>query len=364
MNEAPLPVQPIPPIADGTGKPFVYVAGYRPEISIFRLDVDAAQLNSVGTVVAGPSPSFLAIDPNGRFLVAIDEVSEGRVVSFAIDAATGGLTRVNEVASGGFGPAHVSLDRTARWVLVANYAGQRPGTITVLPISPEGRLGDLVDRHDYGPSSMPHFIGADLSNQFVFVPVKGGPFVGQQRFDAATGRIEDATPDRMPSAPRAAPRHLDFHPNGRFVYVINEAALTITAYALDPTRGLTEIESVPTVPADVVERKGFSTADIHVHPTGKWLYGSNRGHNTIVQYAIDQNSGKLTLVGHEGRTIKTPRNFHIDPSGRLLLAANQGDASVSVFRIDGTTGRLELAGPPTPAGDKPSFVGVVMLKGP
>ncbi|HEY0711824.1 MAG TPA: lactonase family protein, partial [Polyangia bacterium] len=357
------PPAPVSAAPEGARQPFVYVAGYRPEIRVFRLDVDAAQLAPVTTVEAGKSPSFLAIDPQGRFLVAIDEISEGRVTSFRIDAATGGLARVNEVASGGFGPAHVSLDRSARWVLVANYAGSRPGTIAVLPISAEGRVGEVVDRHDYGPDAMPHYIGADLSNRFVFVPVKGGPFVGQQRFDANTGQIENAAPDRVPSAPRAAPRHLDFHPNGRFVYVINEAALTITAYTLDPERGLTEIETLSTMPADVVERKGFSTADIHVHPSGRWLYGSNRGHNTIVQFAIDQETGRLTLVGHEGRTIKTPRNFHIEPSGRLLLAANQGDASVSVFRIDPASGRLELAGTPTPAGEKPSFVGVVLLKG-
>ncbi|HEY0706587.1 MAG TPA: lactonase family protein, partial [Polyangia bacterium] len=347
---------------DSSVKPFVYVSGYRPEIRIFRLDVDAAQLTPAGSVEAGKSPSFLAIDPAARFLVAIDEVSEGRAISFAIDRATGGLTRVNEASTGGFGPAHVSLDRTARWVLVANYADPRPGTIAVLPISAEGRLGELVDRHDFGPATMPHYIGADLSNRFVFVPVKGGPFVGQQRFDANTGQIEPGTPDRVASAPRSSPRHLDFHPNGRFVYVINEAAFTITAYAFDAERGLTEIESVSTLPADA-ERKG-STADIHVHPNGKWLYGSNRGHNSIAHYEIDQATGKLTLVGHEGRTIKTPRNFHIDPSGRLLLAANQGDASVSLFRIDGATGRLELAGTPIPAGEKPSFVGVALLKAP
>ena len=153
-----------------------------------------------------------------------------------------------------------------------------------------------------------------------------------------------------------------FHPNQRLAFVINEQALTVTSYSYQADQGtLTEIASVSTIPAEVVERKGFSTADIHVHPSGKWLYGSNRGHDSIVQFRIDEATGRLTLVGHEQRTIKKPRNFHLDPTGQLALVANQGGDSVSIFRIDPGTGRLELAGEPTPAGAKPSFVGVLPL---
>jgi 6-phosphogluconolactonase len=211
---------------------------------------------------------------------------------------------------------------------------------------------------------MPHFIAADPSNRFVFVPVKGGPYVAQLRFDAATGHLQPNRPNRVQSAPKAGPRHLDFHPSRRFAYVINEQAMTITAYDFDQDKGtLKEIETVATIPADVPAGTDFSTADIHVHPGGKLLYGSNRGHNSIVIFRIDEGSGRLTLVGHETRHIARPRNFHIDPTGSLLFVANQEAGSVTVFRIDAASGQLELVGPPTPVGAKPSFVGVVMLPG-
>jgi 6-phosphogluconolactonase len=345
--------------------PFVYVAGYRPEILIFRLDVEAATLTPVGRADGGRQPSYLAIDKEARFLVAANEVDAGRVTAFAIDARTGGLTRLNDASSGGFGPAHVSIDGSGRFVLAANYAGDKPGSVAVLPIGPDGRLAEPVARHEFGPKTMPHFITVDPTNRFVFVPCKGGPYVAQQRFDAATGKLIANQPDRMAAAAGAGPRHMAFHPNGGFAYVINEQAFTIAVYRYDQQTGqLTEVETVATLPADVKDTKGFSTADIHVHPSGKWLYGSNRGHNSIVQFAIDPASGRLTLVGHEGRGIAKPRNFHIDPSGRVLLVANQDSASVTLFRIDGTSGRLAPAGEPVPAGLKPSFVGVALLKGP
>jgi 6-phosphogluconolactonase len=356
-----------PPPAAGapaaTG-PLVYVGGYRPEILIFRLDVQAAQLVPVGSADGGSSPSFLAFDPRARFLYAVNEVDDGRVVSFAIDRASGALTRLNDASSAGFGPAHLSVDRTGRWVLVGNYAGSKPGTIAVLPVGSDGRLGAAVARHDFGPGTMPHHIAADPSNQFVFVPCKGGPYVAQHRFDAATGQLAPGTPDRIKSPPGSGPRHLAFHPNGRFAFVINEQAMTITSYKLDPANGLTEIASVPTVPAEITNRKGFSTAEIEVHPSGRWLYGSNRGHNSIVQFAVDQTSGRLTLVGHEQRGIEKPRHFSLDPSGQMLMSANESGASVSIFRIDSGTGRLQPTGAPIPAGNKPSFVAVLPTPAP
>ena len=354
------PTPPAAPRARSPGGPLVYVAGYRAEILIFRLDVKTAQLTPVGQAEGGKDPSFLAFDPRGRFLFAVNEVDDGRVVSFAVDAASGALTRLNDASSAGFGPAHLSVDKTGRWVLVANYADPKPGTIAVLPIGADGRLGAPVARHDFGPATMPHFIATDPTNHFVFVPCKGGPYVAQHRFDVATGMIPAGSPDRIASAPGAGPRHLAFHPNGRFAFVINEQALTVTSYKFDAASGqLTEIASMPTIPAEVTDRKGFSTAEIEVHPSGRWLYGSNRGHNSIVQFAIDQASGRLTLVGHEKHTINKPRHFSLDPSGQVLMAANQDGASVSMFRIDPGSGRLQVAGAPVPAGNKPSFVGVL-----
>jgi 6-phosphogluconolactonase len=353
------------PPAPAPGRvPFVYVSGYRPEILIFRLDAAAGRLTPVGSADGGQEPSFLAWDPGRRFLFAVNEVDEGRVLAFAIDQATGALTRLNDQPSAGVGPAHLSVDRGGRFVLVANYADEKPGTIGVLPIGPDGRLAPPIDRHDFGPGTLPHSINADPGNHFVFVASKGGGFVAQFRFDAASGQLEPNQPDRIASAPGAGPRHMDFHPGRRFAWVINEQAMTITGYRLDADKGtLAEIETVPTIPEGITDRKDFSTADIHVHPGGKLLYGSNRGHNSIVIFRIDEGSGRLALVGHETRHISRPRNFHIDPSGSLLLVANQDGGTVTLFRIDAGSGRLELVGPPTPVGAKPSFVGVVTLPG-
>jgi 6-phosphogluconolactonase len=169
-------------------------------------------------------------------------------------------------------------------------------------------------------------------------------------------------PAMVAAAPGAGPRHLDFHPNGRFAYVINELDLTMTAFAYDSKAGLlTELQVLPTLPA-AADKVGASAADVHVHRSGRFLYGSNRGHNSIVIYRLGAD-GRMTLVGHESRDILRPRNFTIDPTGTLLLVANQDGASVTVFRIDQNKGTLQPIGSPTPVGPNPSFVGVVMLPG-
>jgi 6-phosphogluconolactonase len=343
---------------------FVFVSGYRPEILVFRLDPASGRLEQKSSVPAGQDPSFLAIHPSGRFLFAVNEVEAGKVLAFSIDQTTGALSRLNDQPSAGVGPAHLSVDRQGRFLLVANYANRQAGTIGILPIGSDGRLATSVDTHSFGDGTMPHMITTDPADRFVFVPCKGGPYVAQLRYQAGNGQVEPNQPAKMDSDAQAGPRHMDFHPSGRFAYVINEAALTVTAYAFDGAGGLlSPIETVSTIPEGITDRRGFSTADIHVHPGGRLLYGSNRGHNSIVIYRVDPATGRLTLVGHESRTIATPRNFHIDPSGSLLLAANQSAGNVTVFRIDQESGLLEPLGIPTDAGRSPSFVGVVMLPG-
>jgi 6-phosphogluconolactonase len=345
-----------------TGVPFVYVAGYRPEILIFRLDLATGKLTPAGSATSGTAPSFLSWDPAKKFLFALDEVPEGRVASFAIDQHTGALTKLSEASSAGVGPAYVSVDHTGRWVLVANYADKEPGTIGVLPLGADGKLGAAVDSRNFGPSSMPHMITVDPTNHFVFVPIKGGNYVAQLKLDVTTGKLAPNDPDRV-AAGGAGPRHITFHPNGNYAYVINEQGFTITGYSFDAGTGrLQQFQTVPTLPGGVTPGANFSTADIHVHPSGNFLYGSNRGHNSIVIFRLDA-AGRMTLVGHEMRAITFPRNFHIDPTGTLLLVANQRADTVTVFRIDQNTGLLEQLGPPTPAGKGPSFVGVVMLPG-
>jgi 6-phosphogluconolactonase len=342
--------------------PFVYVSGYRPEISIFRLDTAGGKLVPAGKADGGQQPSFLAWNPAARFLFAVNETDPGRVRSFAIDQATGALTPINDVPAMGSTTAHLSTDRTGRWLLVANYGGQKQGTIASFPIASDGRLGAAADTREFGLSAMAHYISTDPGNRFVFVPLKGGPSVAQLVFDAASGRMKPNAPPQMPAAPGAGPRHLDFHPNGRFAYVINELDLTMTAYAYDAASGLLrELQILPTLPA-AADKVGASGADVHVHRSGRFLYGSNRGHNSIVIYRL-ADDGRMTVIGHETRDIQRPRNFTIDPTGTLMLVANQDGANVTIFRIDQTSGKLDQVGPPTPAGPNPSFVGVVMLPG-
>lgn len=344
-------------------EPFVYVSGYRPEISIFRLDTAGGKLIPAGTAPGGQQPSFLAWDPSAKYLFAINETDPGRVRSFRIDQATGALTPINDVPAMGSITAHLSTDRTGRWLLVANYGGdQKQGTIASFPIGADGRLGEAVDTREFGPGSMAHYIGTDPANRFVFVPLKGGPSVAQLVFDASTGRMTPNVPAQVTAAPGAGPRHLDFHPNGRFAYVINELDLTMTAFTYDAARGLLrELQVVPTLPA-AADKVGASTAEVLVHRSARFLYGSNRGHDSIVIYRLGDD-GRMTLIGHETRDIRRPRNFTIDPTGTLMLVANQDGASITIFRIDQNSGKLDEVGPPTPVGPNPSFVGVVMLPG-
>jgi 6-phosphogluconolactonase len=337
------------------------VGGYRPEITTFRLDVASGKLTPIARTAAGTAPSFLAWDPAGHNLFAVDEVDAGRVLAFAIGRG-GALQPQGDVTSAGIGPAHLSVDRAGRFVLVANYAGEKSGTIAVLPIDAQGKLGVPVDTRDYGPATMPHMILADPTNNFVLVPCKGGPFVAQLSFDTSTGKLTPNDPDRVMTPPGAGPRHLAFHPSKDIAYLINEQAMTVIVYGFDRKGGrLTEQQTISTLPAGVpATAKGLSTAELQVHPSGKFLYGSNRGHNSIVIYRIDD-TGHLALVGHEQRQINKPRHFSLDPTGTRLLVANQDGDSITVFAIDPNSGVLTPMGPSTPAGKQPSFVGVLLL---
>jgi 6-phosphogluconolactonase len=352
--------------------PFVYVSGYRPEITIFRLDIAKGTLVPAGKATnVGQQPSFLAFDSAAKFLFAANETDPGRVRSFAIHQATGALTPINDVPAMGSTTAHLSVDRTGRWLFVANYGSDgtdpalgvaKQGTAASVPIGADGRLAPAVDTREFGIGAMAHQIRSDPGNRFVYVPLKGGPAVAQLVFDPATGRMKPNVPAQVGAAAGAGPRHLDFPPNGRFFSIINEPDLTMTAYTYDAKTGLLrDLQILPTLPA-AAEKIGASGADVHVHRSGRFLYGSNRGHDSIVIYRLGDDV-RMTLVGHESRNIAWPRNFTIDPTGTLMLVANQYADNVAVFRIDQNTGTLEPVGAPTPAGSQPSFVGVVMLAG-
>jgi 6-phosphogluconolactonase len=342
-----------------SGKLSVYVGTYTQRgskgIYLAHLDLAGGDLHLDGIAGEVVNPSFLTIHPSRRFLYAIGEVGEfaggkgGAVSAFAVDPASGKLTLLNQKSSRGPGPCHVVLDKGGKHALVANYSG---GSVACLPIGEDGLLGDATSFVQHNGSSVDpqrqdsphaHSINLDAANRFAFAPDLGLDKVMIYRFDAAQSTLTPNDPPAAAVAPGSGPRHFAFHPNGRLAYAINELASTITAFEYDAGRGtLQTLQTVSTLP-DGFEGKSF-TADVHVHPSGKFVYGSNRGHDSIAAFAVDEATGKLTAIGHQSTEGKTPRNFGIDPTGAYLLAANQDTDNVVVFRIDAATGKLQPTG--------------------
>jgi 6-phosphogluconolactonase len=337
----------------------VYVGGDNDEIAIYRMHPETGDLLLVKSEPAGHHPSFLAFTPSKRFAYAVNEFSD-EVASFAVDDAAGGqrggLSFMNRVPSRGRTPAFVSVDRSGRWALVANYDG---GTVAVFPIQSDGRLGAPTDTRTTGKH--PHAIRTDTSNELVFVPNKGSDTISQFSLDGKRGRLVPNTPPELALPKGAEPRHLEFHPTDDFVYVVDEAGSSVHLLALDRSTGtLSHVERVSTLPPDA-GRVANTGADLHLSPSGTFLYGSNRGHDSIVIYSVGR-EGKLTLVGHESTRGKTPRNFGIDPSGTFLFAANQDSDTVATFRIDPARGTLEHS-KTTPMKTSPYWIGVVAFGG-
>ena len=321
-------------------------------IYAFRFDPRAGKLAPLGLAAPSQNPTFLAIHPNQKFLYAINEVGSrakpGTVAAYRIEPDTGKLILLNQQPVGGPGPCHVIVDATGKNVLAANYGG---GSIACLPVKPDGSLGELTTfiQHTGGSVNKqrqegPHAHGLflDAANRFAFVPDLGLDKVMVYRFDATRGTLVAHDPAFTAMPAGAGPRHFAFHPNGRFAYVINELDSTVVVCAYDAERGtLTPVQTISTIPADFTGKS--SCAEIEVHPTGKFVYGSNRGHDSIVIYAADEN-GKLSLVGHQPTQGRNPRHFALDPTGRWLLAENQDGHSIVIFSIDPATGRLRPNG--------------------
>jgi 6-phosphogluconolactonase len=300
------------------------------------------------------NPSFLTIDRSKRYLYAVNEVGEyagkagGGVSAFAIDHATGNLRLLNEQATQGADPCYLTIDGRKKSLLVANYTG---GNVTVLPVRPDGTLGMVVDVKQHEGSGIKeqqkgphaHCIILDRSERYALAADLGIDKVMIYVFDRTSGKL---TPTKQPWAelkPGAGPRHLTLHPNGRYLYVINELDSTLAVFRYNELNGaLALIDTVSTLPSDF---SGASyCADVHVSRSGKFLYGSNRGHDSIVVFEIDPRTGKLSLVEHVSTEGKWPRNFTLDPTGRFLLVANQRTDNVVTFSIDETTGRLKPTG--------------------
>ncbi|MBC8373015.1 MAG: lactonase family protein [Planctomycetes bacterium] len=324
-------------------------------IYVCELNPASGALTEPRLAAATDNPTFLAIHPSGRFLYAaggaarIDGKPTGLVTAFAMDKTTGKLTQLNRQSSGGRGPCHVVVDAKGRHALAANYSS---GSVASLPIAPDGKLrpaasviqhtGSSVNkRRQGGPHA--HSINLDRANRFAVAADLGADKLFVYQFAPTTGTLKPHAPPAVKLAPGAGPRHFAFHPNGQFAYVINELDSTVTAFAFDAKKGtLAKLDTVSTLPPDFKDSN--STAEVQVHPSGKFLYGSNRGHDSLAIFAIDSKSGKLTPVGHQPTGGRTPRNFGIDPTGRFILAANQNSNNVVVFRVDQATGRLKPTG--------------------
>jgi len=323
---------------------------------IYRFELDLATGKATPPEVAGKSkdPSFLAIHPNRRFLYAVGEDISGKGIgtlnAFALDPKTGDLTFLNQEPSGGAGPCHVIVDKAGKNALAANYGG---GSACALPIQPDGKLASAASivQHkgtsvDKGRQEAPHAhsINLDAGNRFAFVADLGLDKVMIYRFDSAKGTLTPNDPPAADVAPGSGPRHFAFHPNGKNAYVINEMKLTITVFQYDADKGaLTTLQTISTVPPGP-KNKSWSTAEVVVHPSGKFVYGSNRTQDSIAVFAVDPETGKLTARGHQSHHIKTPRNFAVDPTGAYLLAANQDGGSIVIFRINPETGELTPTG--------------------
>ena len=336
----------------------VYVGTYTGGVSrgIYRFDLDTVSGTASTPELAAETrnPSFLAMHPNGLILYAVNEVGNfggalmGAVSAFAVDAV-GHLFFMNQEASSGIDPCHLAVDPSGRHVLVSNYTS---GTLAVLPFASLGRLSPASAVYDHwgrGPvrsrQEGPHSHAAifDPSGQFVFEADLGADLIHAYRFDAASGRL---TPNEWFGSglpPGAGPRHLAWNPSGRVLYAINELNSTVTAFHFNAWLGSIEpVQTVSTRP------DGFtgpnSAAEIAVLPNGRFLYASNRGHDSLAVFSIDPATGRLTPAGHVSTGGKTPRHFAIDPTNRWLLAANQGSGSITIFRLDAATGQLSEAG--------------------
>jgi 6-phosphogluconolactonase len=342
-----------------------HVVGKSQGIQIFRFNPATGEMRAVGELAGLENPTFLAIHPSKQYLYAVSELTErvegrpaGAIAALKIDPATGDLTLLNKQASLGTSPCHLQVDATGGFVLASNYGS---GGVCVLPIRADGSLGTTSDFVEHTGSSVnpqrqkephPHSVNLLANNEFAFVPDLGTDKVMIYHFDAEQGKLH-ANPEQPWARTKsgAGPRHMAFHPNGRFAYVANELDSTVAGFALDADKGtLREINTVSALPPDFT---GTSwCADIHVHPLGHTVYVSNRGHDSIGVLRVDQESGEVTPIDYTSTGGEVPRNFALDPSGRFLLAANQNTDSIVVFEMDARTGKLtptgQTAQTPTP----------------
>jgi 6-phosphogluconolactonase len=331
-----------------------YTGGGSKGIYAYRFNPQNGKKAALGLVAESINPSFLAVSPDHLYLYAVNEFSNfegknGGVSSFAINPRTGALSFLNKVSSGGSDPCHLTIDPFGKWLFVANYSS---GNVAVLPITVDGRLGkasSLIQhsgsgkdpRRQAGPHA--HSVALSPDSRFLLVCDLSLDKVMIYRFDLVKGTLKANDPAFIKLNPGSGPRHLFFNPNGQFVYGINELSSTLTAFAYDSDRGsLREIETISTLPGDFSGEN--IAAEIEVHAEGRFVYASNRGHDSIAVFAIKAGKSIVEPVEYVSTQGKTPRHFAIDPTGNYLFAANQNSGEVIVFRIDRETGKLTATG--------------------
>lgn len=315
-------------------------------VYVGTLDTETGKLGPVKLAGEAKSPSFVALSPNGKYLYACAEGSSGTVIAFSVNA-DGTLQKLNEGDTGGGGACHVWVDATGGTVFAANYGG---GSIAAFRTKPDGSIGERSAFVQYtGTGGDPrrqkephaHSIYTDAANKFVYSPDLGTDSVWIFKLDAATGKLTPTDPPSGKAPPASGPRHLAIHPNGKFAFVCNEMSMTATAFSRNAETGaLKEIETVSTLPPNT-DTKGLSTAEIFCHPNGKFLYVSNRTHDTIAVFSI-ADDGKIKLIENAPAGVKVPRGFALDPSGKWLVAGGQNDNRIAVHKIDPSTGKLTL----------------------
>lgn len=332
-----------------------HVDGKAEGIYTYALDNTSGALTQASLTAGVVNPSFVTLDPAQRYLYAVAEVQDyqgksgGGVVAYAVDRKSGALTHLNEQSTVGNGPCYVSVDATGNYVLVANYGS---GSVVIYPIQSDGSLGAASDfkqhegssvnpQRQQGPHAHSFFVAPN--NRFAFAPDLGMDKVMIYQLDLANGKLVPGDQPWVETEAGGGPRHFDVHPNRKFAYCNLEIGNKVIVFAYDEDKGtLNQIQSISTLPDDFSGRS--HTADLHVHPSGNFIYCSNRGHDSIAMYSIDQDSGMLTFLGTESTQGSTPRNFAINPAGTLLLAANQNTSNVAAYTIDQTTGKLTPTG--------------------
>jgi len=331
-------------------------------IYVYQLNLITGELTHTSTLTGLINPSYLAIEPQKRYLYAVSETEEmagkqsGGVSACAIDPENGALTLINSQLTQGKAPCHLSVDHSGQYVLSANYSS---GSICILPILADGRLGESSDFIQHEGSSInkqrqegphAHSINVDKDNRYAFVADLGIDKMMSYQLDLEAGKLVPNSPPWVEIKPGAGPRHFAFSPDSQYAYLINELDSTLITFAYDAGSGrLQELQTLSTLPegldpAQDIQGGMNHCADIHVSPSGKFVYGSNRGHDSIAIFQVEPENGKISPIGHEPTQGKTPRNFALDPTGAFLLVANQDTDTIVTFRIEQKTGQLYPTG--------------------